>query len=228
MSVKRKLLLIYNKLLKHYGPRNWWPADSSLEIIFGAILVQNVSWKNAKIAIDNLKEHNMMSAEGIINADLELISDIIKPSRFYNQKAKKLKSFCSFLIDNYNNSLRKMFLNDVGSLRMELLNIYGIGKETADSILLYAGEKLSFVSDNYTNKFLNRYRFTDNLNTYEDVRIFFMDNLPKDIYLYNEYHALIVHHCYHTCKTVPDCYNCTVGFISEDCYCKFKRKIKNI
>lgn len=221
MSVRRIQLKIFQKLLKHYGPRKWWPAKTRFEVIVGAILVQNVSWKNAKTAIGNLKRAGLLSPKAIISAEHNKIADKIRSSRFYNQKAKKLKAFSRFLIKKHGGSLDRMFSLNMESLRKELLSIKGIGRETADSILLYAGKKLSFVSDAYTERFLQRYGLLNGMKGYEEIRKFFMDNLPKDVDLYNEYHALIVHHGYAVCRAKPDCQQCALKVIDRKTYCRY-------
>ena len=223
-DISTQLMTIYRTLLAHYGPRGWWPAKFRFEIIAGAILAQNVSWKNAKIAVKNLNKAGLLSAYPIVNAPHKKVASLIKASRFYNQKAEKLKEFCKYLIRKYDASLNKMFANDTETLRNELLALKGIGEETADSILLYAGNKLSFVSDAYTKRFLERYGLLHNQLTYDEIRTFFMKNLPRDISLYNEYHALIVHHCYAVCKSQPNCAVCAARKIDKQNYCRLGMK----
>jgi len=210
MNDRKLLMSIFNKLLSHYGPRHWWPARTRFEIIISAILTQNVSWHNAKKALCSLRSAGLLTPMKIISSNHDVIASRIKSSRFYNEKTKKLKTFCSYLLDNYNGSLNKMFSKDMEALREELLTIKGFGRETVDSILLYAGKKLSFVSDAYTARFLIRLGLIDKSFDYEDIRKYFMDNLPKDLYTYNEYHALIVHHGWATCKAKPVCGECVV------------------
>lgn len=210
MMHKKKLLSIYRRLLEAYGPRKWWPARTRFEVIVGAILTQNVSWHNAKKAIDNLKRAGLLSPEAMLKAPQPRIAGLIKSSRFYNQKAMKLKAFCRHLSAGYGGSLDRMFRRDAPELRSELLGLKGIGRETADCILLYAGGKPSFVVDAYTKRFLSRLGLARSDDPYDDVRRLFMDNLPEDVPLYNEYHALIVHHSHFTCKTRPECGICKV------------------
>jgi endonuclease-3 related protein len=224
-SVQRVLLQIFDGLLKYYGPRKWWPAKTRFEVIVGAILAQNVSWKNAKTAVDHLKKKGLLSPPAILSVSQDTIAAEIKTSRFYNQKAANLKAFCFYLQKAYNGSLMKMFSTDPEILREELMQVKGIGKETADSILLYAGKKLSFVSDAYTKRFLARYGHFDGVSTYDQIRDFFMHNLPEDLYLYNEYHALIVHHCNMICKSVPDCKQCPVQSIRDKIFCSYGAKL---
>jgi endonuclease-3 related protein len=210
MKYKKRLLSIYRRLLKAYGPRKWWPAKTRFEVMVGAILTQNVSWHNAKIAVDNLKNAGLLSPDRILRAPEKRIASLIRSSRFYNQKAKKLKSFSRYLVLRYNGSLDRMFANGMGELREELLALKGIGKETADCILLYAGGKPSFVVDAYTKRMFARLGLGKEDALYDDVREFFMTNLPQDTKLYNEYHALIVHHSHFVCKSKPDCGICKI------------------
>jgi len=219
MDDRRILQAIFKKLLNAYGPRKWWPARTRFEVIVGAILTQNVSWRNAKLAVNSLKKARLLSPSAILVASHEEIAPLIKSSRFYNQKTEKLKAFCAYFMHNYNGSLDKMFSGDMESLRRELLGLKGVGKETADSILLYAGRKLSFVSDAYTKRFLKRYGLNYGSTSYEGIRSFFMKNLPKDLYLYNEYHALIVHHGNAVCRAKPDCNGCPISHLSRKIFC---------
>ena len=217
------LIKIYQKFLARYGPRKWWPAKTRFEVIVGAVLAQNVTWKNAKKAVDNLKKAGLLSPGAIVEAKHGKIAEQIISSRYYNQKAKKLKDFSLFLLEKYDGSLNKLFSMKMEDLRQELLNIKGIGQETADCILLYAGKKLSFVSDAYTKRFLERYGLLNGIKTYDDIRSYFMQYLPGDVYLYNEYHALIVHHCYAVCRSMPDCQNCPVRAINKTTYCHYAK-----
>ena len=221
MTIESLLLRIFYKLLEHYGPRKWWPAKTKFEVIVGAILVQSVTWENARIAVNNLKKEGLLSPQAILSASHEEIAAKIISSRFYNQKTEKLKSFCSNLMEHYDGSLSKMFSNTLADLREDLLHIKGIGSETADSILLYAGNKLSFVSDAYTKRWIERYGLFDGLSTYDQIREFFMNNLPGDLYIYNEYHALIVHHSKSICKLAPQCHLCPIKRINKNILCKF-------
>jgi len=211
-------------MLQVYGPRKWWPANTRFEVIVGAILTQNVSWKNVKLAIANLKKAGLLNLEAIIEADRQTIAENIKSSRYYNQKAARLKDFCVFIKKKYEGSLDKMFGQETPLLRAELLSLKGIGKETADSILLYAGNKLTFVSDAYTRRFLNRYGLLDGEDGYDDIRDYFMVSLPQDVYIYNEYHALIDHHSYCVCRAKPDCSQCGIKYIDNHIYCQAQFK----
>ncbi|MCX5693695.1 MAG: endonuclease III domain-containing protein, partial [Candidatus Omnitrophica bacterium] len=173
-----------------------------------------------KIAVVVLKKAGCLTPQAIFRSPHNKIAKLIYSSRFYNQKTEKLKAFCRYLLNKYSGSLDRMFSVDTDILREELLSIKGIGRETADSIILYAGNKPSFVSDAYTKRFMDRYGLFKNLDVYEEIRSFFMANLPKDVHLYNEFHALIVHHGYKVCKAEPTCDECPVRSISRDLYCK--------
>ncbi len=213
-------LIIFNALFSYFGPQGWWPAKTRFEVIAGAILTQNVSWKNAKESILNLQKDNMLSSRVLSAAPPAEIAGKIRPSRFYNQKALTLKIFCSHLEKEYAGSLDKMFRTEPGALRKKLLELKGIGPETADCILLYAGKKLSFVSDAYTKRFLDRYGIIKS-GGYERIRGYFMDNLPGDIYIYNEFHALIDRHCGSLCTVKPLCFKCPVRKPGSGFSCDF-------
>jgi len=221
MNSKDIQLKIFQKLLEQYGPRKWWPARTRFEVIVGAVLTQNVTWKNAKKAVDNLKKAGLLSPIAISLANHKEVAERIISSRYYNQKAKKLKEFSLFLMKKHAGSLNKLFSGEMEDLREELLKIKGIGKETADCILLYAGKMPSFVSDAYTKRFLDRYGLLKGMQTYDDIRDFFMQNLPEDVYLYNEYHALIVHHGHAVCQSKPNCQDCPVRAIDKTTYCHY-------
>ena len=194
MNSKSILLKIFHKLLGQYGPRKWWPAKTRFEVIVGAVLTQNVTWKNAKKAVDNLKKAGLLSSAAMASAKHIEVAERIISSRYYNQKAKKLKAFSLFLMNTHAGSLNKLFSGKMEDLREELLNIKGIGKETADCILLYAGQMPSFVSRCVYEKIFNRYGLLKGMQTYDDIRNFFMQNLPVISMCANEYHALIVYH----------------------------------
>lgn len=207
--VKKRLLQIYNRLYSEFGPQNWWPADSSIEVIIGAILTQSTSWKNVEKAVQNMKKKGLMTPEALYKAEEQSLAEIIRPSGYYNMKAKKLKAFVNFLFNRFSGDLDEMFKTPTALLRKELLSIYGIGEETADSILLYAGNLPVFVVDAYTRRIFSRLGFFGEETTYAQIQRLFMDNLPPDPYLFNEYHALIVALGKDYCrKTKPNCSGC--------------------
>jgi endonuclease III related protein len=183
---------IYKLLYKRFGPQYWWPGRTRLEIIIGAILTQNTAWKNVEKAIANLRKEKILNVKGLSSVSREKLARLIRPSGYYNIKTGRIKNFLDFLNGKYNGSINRLFLTETEKLREELLGINGIGRETADSILLYAGEKPVFVVDAYTKRILSRHEIVDENASYEEIQKLFRDNLPSDVRLFNEYHALIV------------------------------------
>lgn len=198
---------LYTILLEKYGSLNWWPvdrehheknkSDSRFEVIVGAILTQNTAWSNVEKALSNLKKNNMLDIEKILKIDIDKLQEIIKPSGFFNQKANRLKIISKYFYENYNSNLDNFFNRTVKVIRDELLQINGIGPETADSILLYAGGKPVFVVDSYTKRLCKRLALEINYS-YEDIQSYFECDLSKKyceddlIKIYNELHAMIV------------------------------------
>lgn len=210
--MRERLLEIYHRLYAAYGPQHWWPGEGPFEVIVGAILTQQVGWRNVERAIAGLKTAGLMDPESLARAPLEQIAQIIRPTGYYNQKAKKLKAFLDFLNARYNADLNKLFSLPVDKLREELLSVRGIGEETADSIILYAAEKPSFVVDAYTRRILTRLGVINGEESYGEIRELFMKNLPEDVPLYNEYHALLVRHGKERClKRNPRCAGCPLA-----------------
>jgi endonuclease-3 related protein len=195
-------------LLNAFGKRNWWPGETELEIIIGAVLTQNTSWKNVEKAIDNLKQHNVLDIETLYKMNRETLALIIKPSGFYNVKSGRLKNIINVIYNDYSANISHLKNINMLTLRDKLLEINGIGRETADSIILYALNKPIFVVDVYTKRFLKNHRLYDKESDYDTVQRFFMKNLPNDTYLFNEFHALIVYLCQNFCKKVPLCNRC--------------------
>lgn len=211
--MKDRLLSIYQSLFEHFGPQKWWPGETAFEVCVGAILTQNTSWQNVKKAIDNLKAADALSPQVMSQMDENSLANLIRPAGYYNIKARRLKSFLHFLMSEFGGDLDTMFAHPLGELRGGLLSIKGIGPETADSILLYGGNLPTFVVDAYTMRALLRHGLIFEDATYEDVRSMFMDNLPLDVGLYNEFHALWVALGKNYCrKTKPLCDTCPLGF----------------
>ena len=211
MSTEQRLLDIFQTLLSSFGKRNWWPGETELEIIVGAILTQNTSWKNVEKAIYNMKAQGVLDVDTLHAITKDQLGEIIKPSGFYNQKSSRLKLFINVLHENFNKSIDTLKYFDTNYLRNLLLGISGIGPETADSILLYALNRPVFVVDAYTKRFIKNHRLYDGNGKYDDVQQFFMTNLPHDTYLFNEYHALIVCLCQNYCKKKPECIICPLN-----------------
>ncbi len=199
---------IYDTLFQAIGPRHWWPGETPLEITVGAILTQNTSWKNVDKAITTLKEKGWLSLEKLKDIPEAELAQAIRSSGYFNQKAKKTKIFVRYIYERYDGSLEKMAEQPLEKLREELLAIYGIGPETADSILLYALGKQTFVVDAYTRRIFIRHGWMTEKATYENIRQFFMTHLPRDIQLYNEFHALLVYVGNRFCRRKPMCDEC--------------------
>jgi len=213
MNIGQRLLKIYKRLLDYFGTQNWWPGETKEEIIIGAILTQNTNWRNVEKAISNLKNNGVLSIREIDKTDISTIAELIKPSGYFNQKAKKLKKLSSFLMEHYDGDMDKLKSVSTERLRSELLSINGIGAETADSILLYALERPVFVVDAYSFRLAIRHNLIWEDATYEELQELFTQNLPRDSSLYNEYHALIVQLGKSFCKRKnPICSSCPLNF----------------
>jgi len=206
--LRQQLTEVYRLLLDRYGPQHWWPADAPFEVIVGAILTQSAAWGNVEKAIFNLKQAGALTPVSLRKLPLDKLAELIYPSGYYNAKALKIKSFVDHLGDAHQDSLEKLFSLDVPSLRRELLTIHGIGPETADSIVLYAARKPIFVIDAYTRRILSRLGLSPPRNDYSAFQELFMENLPTEEKLFNEYHALLVRHGKEVCKKLPLCDQC--------------------
>jgi endonuclease III related protein len=234
MPTSEKLMEIYNLLYDAFGPQHWWPGDTQIEIAAGAILTQNTSWANVKKAITNLKNVNCLSAQKLHELKIEELAELIRPAGYYNIKAKRLKNFINWFFKEYSGDFR--LLDDVNTnrLRDELLSINGVGRETADSILLYALERPIFVIDAYTARIAVRHHLIDPDADYEELRYLFESNLrvegvpPSSLnnskrgqdtrdtnILYNEFHALLVRTGYEFCKLKPRCEQCPLEKLSH-------------
>ncbi len=210
------LLKIYNSLYNYFGPLNWWPGDTPFEIMVGAILTQNTSWSNVEKAINNLKKENLLEPRKLYRINQEELSQLIKPSGYYNIKARRLKNFINVFVNNFEGSAEKMFSGDGRELRKKLLNVNGIGPETADSILLYAGKKPFFVVDAYTKRIFSRHKLISKDSTYYQIQEFFIKNLDRDVKLFNEFHAQIVMLGKTICTSKnPDCAKCPIAFLTS-------------
>jgi len=213
MTNSERIRKFYQELHKKFGPQDWWPGETALECILGAILTQNTSWKNVEKAIDNLKRENLISVEDLSLIQTDELAELIRPSGCYNQKALKIKSFISFLVEEFAGSLDSMFAADKSLLRDKLLSIKGIGPETADSIMLYAGGIPVFVVDAYTWRVLYRHGLAPEQTSYGEIQEIFTVSLQEDAAIFNEYHALLVklgkEHCR---KREPLCAGCPLEY----------------
>lgn len=202
------LFEVFQRLLASYGPQRWWPADTPFEVMVGAILTQSAAWNNVEKAIFNLKEQGLLHPEALRTVPLSELAAAIRPSGYFNSKAKKLIALASWLETRHDDAsaLREQ---DTRSLRAELLSVYGIGEETADSIMLYACDHPVFVVDAYTRRILGRLGIKPEKDSYAKWQALFMENLPRQASLFNGYHALLVQHGKSVCrKMTPDCPLC--------------------
>lgn len=207
---------IYELLYQRYGPGYWWPGQGRFEIVVGAILTQNTNWGNVEKAIANLKAADCLTAERLYRMDVSELARLIRPTGYYNIKAKRLKNFLGWLFDNYDGELDRLDGLGTDVLRQELLKIKGIGAETADSILLYAFERTVFVVDTYTCRILGRHGFIEEGADYEQVREFFESNLAGDVKLFNEYHALLVRVGKEYCRPKARCRDCPLESLAHE------------
>ncbi len=199
---------IYELLHEAFGPQHWWPGETPFEVITGAILTQNTSWTNVEKAIANLKAAGCLSPEALYRIELSRLAELIRPAGYYNIKAKRLKTFLEWLFDSYGGNLANLEPVATSRLREELLAIKGVGRETADSILLYALGRPVFVVDAYTARIAVRHGLIEPDADYEQLRELFESNLPQDTQLFNEYHALLVRAGKEFCRPKARCPGC--------------------
>ncbi len=185
-------MAVYDRLYARFGPQHWWPGETPFEVCVGAILTQNTAWTNVEKAITNLKNAGVMEASAMAALAEGELAELIRPSGYFNLKAKRLHGFLGFLRGRYGGDVQRMFAEPAATLRPKLLGVYGIGPETADSMLLYGGNQPSFVVDAYTLRIFSRLGLLPPGADYHRAKALFEDHLPTDTALFNEYHALIV------------------------------------
>jgi len=201
---------LYQRLWEVWGPQGWWPGDTPFEVAVGAILTQNTNWGNVAKAITALKDQDLLTPRALHALPEPELARLIRPTGYYNLKARRLKNFLDFLANHFENSMAQLAAGDLASLRPALLGIKGVGPETADSILLYALDKPTFVVDAYTYRILSRHGLINEGCAYEELRQLFMAHLAADVPLYQEYHALLVRLGKEGCRPQPRCANCPV------------------
>lgn len=207
--MKKRLTAIYAKLYAHFGPQGWWPATSAFEVMVGAILTQNTSWVNVEQAISNLKKARALNAHKLLKMDKKRLAHLIRPAGYYNVKAKRLKEFLKFFCQEHRGSIARLSAKKTSDLRLRLLEVHGVGPETADSMLLYALNKPVFVVDAYTRRILSRHGFIRPDAEYAEIQNLFRKNLKNSVKLFNEYHALLVKLGKDYCrKNNPKCQVC--------------------
>lgn len=218
MSTRTADLLrqFYETLYAAYGPQHWWPGQTPTEVIVGAILTQNTAWRNVERAIDNLRSAHALDFAVLAEMPAETLAELIRPAGTFQVKARRLKSFVGWLEERYGGDLDRMFATPLHALREELLSVSGIGRETADAILLYAGNLPTFVVDAYTARILCRHGLIDREAGYDEIKDTFESNLPVDAAMFNEYHALLVQVGKTHCRPRPKCDGCPLrGFDHE-------------
>jgi endonuclease III related protein len=208
MSSSETIRNIYLSLYKTYGGRNWWPAIDAFEVIVGAVLTQNTNWKNVEKAISNLKNAKVMEPLKLYELPLESLAELIRPAGYYNIKAKRLKNLLEWMVKEYGGSIEGIAKLPDWQLRQELLAVKGIGPETADSIMLYAFNRLIFVVDAYTARIFGRHMLIDEYADYHQIQELIQSSIEPDINVYNEFHALIVELGKSHCKPRPKCSGC--------------------
>lgn len=199
---------LYHRLFRQYGPQHWWPADDPFEVVLGAILTQNTAWNNVEKVLSQLREQRLISLEAMLSISKENLAKLIRPAGFYRRKSACIKAIASWLAQQ--GGIENLKRQNRASIRKGLLNIPGIGPETADAILLYALEKCSFVVDAYTQRILGRLGLLGSGSTYSQARQFLVSNIEKEISLYQEYHALLVAHAKAHCRNTPMCDGCPI------------------
>jgi endonuclease-3 related protein len=202
---------MFQLLLDRFGPQEWWPGETELEMMIGAIFTQNTNWKNVEKVLKHLKDRHLLSLKGIRSLSTHELAERIRPVGYYNVKAKRLKNLIEFIVDRYDGDLDGLLMEETGVLREGLLSVKGIGPETADSILLYAAGRPIFVIDTYTHRILSRHSMIDDQASYDELQALFMDHLPDDPDLFNEFHALIVRTGKEYCRKKPLCNECPLN-----------------
>lgn len=203
----------YKTLIAHYGPQHWWPAESNIEMMIGAILTQNTSWTNVEKALNNLRQRNALSISALVETPRKQLADWIRPAGYFNQKSGYIMNMITTISSRFNGSLAELFKLPPATLREELLSWKGIGPETADCIMLYAARHPVFVVDAYTRRIALRHHWIDEMAKYDGIVELFTTHLPEDVQLFNEYHALLVRLCKDYCITKPKCNGCPL-----ECY----------
>ncbi len=198
---------VYDAFYKEYGFQNWWPADNKFEVVIGAILTQSTSWNNVVLALDNIKNADLLSPQKLLDIDIETLENLVRPSGYYKQKTKKLISFLNYF-KIYNLDFELISKKSREQLRIELLDVWGIGEETADSILCYALDKDILVVDTYTKRLAHRLSLTNEDIKYIDLQKYLMARMPKSNKYYNDFHAQVVYHSKISCTKKPKCESC--------------------
>ena len=213
----RHLIEVYDRLFAFFGPQHWWPGETPFEIMVGAVLTQNTAWTNVEKAITNLKDRGLLTFEAMVTLPHSVLADLIRPCGYFNVKASRLHNLLAMIQSRFGGDLELLAQEELPALRAALLEVKGIGPETADSILLYAANKPTFVIDAYTHRLLSRHGLApEEEANYDDMQQMFMAELDHDPALFNEYHALIVRTGKEFCKkSTPRCQECPLAELLE-------------
>jgi len=206
----------YDALYERYGAQQWWPADTPLEVMVGAVLTQNTNWKNVERAIARLRAEDLLDLAALHAVPTDRLAELIRPAGYFNVKSRRLKSLIDMVWRDYDGDLTGMFAQPMAELREVLLSVRGVGPETADSILLYAGGCPTFVVDAYTYRVVVRHGLLDAQAGYDDLKQLFEDALEPDADLYNEYHALLVRVGKEHCRRRARCDGCPLDRFEHD------------
>ena len=207
-NLSARLNEIYQRLLKAYGPQHWWPADTCLEVMIGAVLTQNTNWRGVERAISKLKRSRLLDVHKLNGVETDKLARLIRPSGYFNLKARRLKNLLELVVEEYGGDLEAMGREETNNLRQEFLAVKGVGPETADSILLYGYNRPIFVIDTYTRRVLSRHGLIEQTADYQELQQLFMQHLPLEASMFNEYHALLVKVGKVHCQKKPRCHGC--------------------
>lgn len=210
------MMQIFDRLYARFGQQHWWPGQSRFEVIVGAILTQNTNWANVEKAIENLKKASVLTPAAMHRLDKASLAGLIRPAGYYNIKASRLSALLDWLFSRYGGDLGRLTDLATDSLREQLLGITGIGPETADSILLYALERPVFVVDAYTARIMVRHGLIEPPFDYVQLQELFHRCLPRDVRLFNEYHALLVRLGKEYCRPTARCEGCPLQDIPHN------------
>jgi endonuclease-3 related protein len=216
MPTREKLNRMYELMERAFGPQHWWPGESAFEMMVGAVLTQNTNWRNVEKAVDNLKAEGLMSPEKLHALPVARLAELIRPAGYFNIKAKRLRNLIRWFMEEFRGDVASMQRCSVSDLRERLLSVSGVGRETCDSIILYALHKPTFVVDAYTYRILLRHGIIDESADYDEIKETFESNLSSDAKLFNEFHALLVRVGKLYCKKTALCEKCPLDALFAD------------
>lgn len=217
MRTTSLLIEIYDRMLQRFGPQDWWPGETPFEVMVGAILTQNTNWGNVEKAVGNLKRQGVLDPHAMLKLAPASLAELIRPAGYFNIKTQRLRNFLGYFVESHAGDVERMRERPLSALRGELLAVKGIGRETADSILLYALDKPVFVIDAYTHRVLSRHFLITEEADYDEMQQLMMSSFPEDVPHYNDYHALLVRIGKEFCKPKPQCEDCPLNGVNWGC-----------